>query len=150
MAMNSQIDRIVFLTEKGWHPYEGSIAETVYDRLGCKTPFFGKWLYDGRTGRKATCIGCAKYCVTDSMEGFTPIPTTLMATHKRGNYFSLSPVEMANRLHLLTVKQAAYCLNVSIRTVYSYIDMSKLAVLREKPIRIKAEDVRKMMNDFDE
>ncbi len=46
--MGSQIERIMFLTERGWHPYEGSVDISVYEQLKCPAPLFAKWLYEGK------------------------------------------------------------------------------------------------------
>jgi excisionase family DNA binding protein len=66
------------------------------------------------------------------------------------NQFTLTPVELVKRRHTLNVKEAAYCLNVSERQVYNMVAEGKLAALRDKPVRIKAKDVERWMNDFDE
>ena len=55
---------------------------------------------------------------------------------------------MVERKPLLTVEEAAYCLNVSKRTVYGYIDLGKLNVLKEGPKRVSSRDVRRMMENF--
>jgi excisionase family DNA binding protein len=64
-------------------------------------------------------------------------------------WYTLTPQEMVKKRRLLRVKEAAYCLNVSERHVYDLIAEGKLAALKNKPIRIKVEDVALMMNDFD-
>jgi excisionase family DNA binding protein len=64
--------------------------------------------------------------------------------------YTLTPQEMVKKRFLLRVGEAAYCLNISGRQVYDLINEGKLIRLKDKPIRIKAEDVEIMMNDFDE
>lgn len=147
--MGSQIERIMFLTERGWYPYEGSVDISVYEQLKCPAPLFAKWLYEGKDALEAACVGCERYCTVDCSTGFKSISKRPQQPY-RGHYFSLSPMEMVKRFHVLTVQQAAYCLNVSIRTIYTYVDMAKVTVLKTRPLRIKAKDVYKMMNDFDE
>ena len=62
----------------------------------------------------------------------------------------LSPEEMLARHDRLYVKQAAYCLNGSERTVYDYIAEGRLIRLKDNPIRIRANEVREMRENFDE
>ena len=57
---------------------------------------------------------------------------------------------MLARHDRLNVKQAAYCLNVSERTVYDYIAEGRLIRLKGNPIRIRAKEVREMRENFDE
>ena len=64
--------------------------------------------------------------------------------------FALTPQEMLRKKTFLRVNEAAYCLNVSPRTIYFWIEMGILKRLRLKPIRISSEDVLTLMNDFDE
>lgn len=73
-----------------------------------------------------------------------------MNAQQSGEYYTLTPQEMVKKRHLLRVKEAAYCLNLSERQVYNLIAEGKLIALKDKPVRIKAEDVAVMMNDFDE
>jgi DNA-binding transcriptional regulator YiaG len=64
--------------------------------------------------------------------------------------FTLTPVELVKRRHTLNVRETAYCLNVSMRTVWSWVAEGKLVALKDKPVRVRATDVARMMNDFDE
>jgi excisionase family DNA binding protein len=64
--------------------------------------------------------------------------------------FTLTPIELVKRRHTLNVRETAYCLNISDRRVYSMVAEGKLVALRDKPVRIKAKDVERWMNDFDE
>ena len=148
--MSSQIDRIMYLAERGWKVYEGCVSADLYEALQCPAPVFGKWLYEGRRAKELACVGCDKYCHAESSADFEPQPSSIAATHRRCTYFTLSPQEMVSRIPLLRVKQAAYCLNVGERTIYDMIAVGKLAATRDHPVRVKAEDVAFFMNDFDE
>ena len=57
---------------------------------------------------------------------------------------------MLARHELLNVRQAAYCLNVSERTIYDYIAEGRLVRLKENPVRVRAREVRELCRNFDE
>ena len=57
---------------------------------------------------------------------------------------------MVVRHDILTVKQAAYCLNVAERTIYDYIAEGKLIRLKENPVRVRSAEVRVLRENFDE
>ena len=64
--------------------------------------------------------------------------------------YTLTPQEMVDRHDLLNVRQAAYCLNVSERTIYDYIAEGKLVRLKENPVRVRSKEVKELRGDFDE
>lgn len=64
--------------------------------------------------------------------------------------YSVTPAEMVSRKSLLRVDEAAYCLNISERTVYDWIAEGKLRKVKEQPVRIPAEDVAYRMTNFDD
>lgn len=64
--------------------------------------------------------------------------------------FVLTPQELLARRELLTVQQAAYCLNVSVRKIYDYIAEGRLTRLKDLPVRVRAAEVRDLCQDFDE
>lgn len=57
---------------------------------------------------------------------------------------------MLERHDLLNAKQAAYCLNVSERTIYNLIAEGKLVRLRGNPVRVRSAEVKALREDFDE
>ena len=57
---------------------------------------------------------------------------------------------MLERHDLLNAKQAAYCLNVSERTIYNYIAEGKLVRLKENPVRVRSAEVKALRENFDE
>ena len=64
--------------------------------------------------------------------------------------FNMSPQEMLSKRTFLRVDEAAYCLHVSTRTIYSWLAGGVLRKLKMHPVRIPCEDVLALMNDFDE
>lgn len=148
--MNSQIDRIMYLAERGWKVYEGRVGFALYEKLQCPSPIFGKWFFEGNKAKELACVGCDKHCRADSSADFDPLPRHIAEMNRRGAYYTLSPQEMVSRIPMLRVAQAAYCLNVSERTIYEWIAGGKLTATNDKPVRVKAEGVALLMNDFDE
>ncbi|MDD2966751.1 MAG: helix-turn-helix domain-containing protein [Desulfovibrionaceae bacterium] len=57
---------------------------------------------------------------------------------------------MVERKNLLTVREASYCLNVSERLIYDWLAEGRLIALKERPIRIRAAEIKAMMHNFDE
>lgn len=148
----SKIMDIIALTREGWQPYTGRPAKSVYEKLECgvtpqnnrSRPF---WFVRGDV---FCCIGCASRCILKNPSGFIyPLPFGYPAGPKHPPY-TLSPKEMAERHDLLNAKQAAYCLNVSERTIYNYIAEGKLVRLKENPVRVRASEVRALRENFDE
>ena len=141
------ITDIVQLTRDGWRPYNGRPEGYVYERLGCPYQLAKRskpyWFVKGDL---YLCVGCARRCSLSRPEGF-PLPLPIRYPEPRLPY-TLTPYEMVEKKPLLTVEEAAYCLNVGKRTVYGYIDMCKLNVLKENPKRVSSKDVKRMMEDF--
>jgi len=57
---------------------------------------------------------------------------------------------MLARHDILTVRQAAYCLNISERQVYDYIAEGKLIKLKDTPVRVRSDEVKELRSNFDE
>lgn len=141
------ITDVVQLTRDGWRPYTSRPEGYVYDHLKC--PY-----REGRRSRpywfvKADiylCVGCTRRCSLLRPAGF-PLPLPIHYPKPRQPY-TLTPYEMVEKRSLLTVGEAAYCLNVSKRTVYDYIDLGRLNVLKVNPKRVSSHDVKEMMEDF--
>ncbi len=97
---------------------------------------------------------CGTNASGQHLSGVTPtkrrVTTRAQMREQRFEHFTLTPQELVKRKPLLNVIEAAYCLNVSERKIYKWAAEGVLAALKLKPLRIKAEDVAKMMNDFDE
>lgn len=147
------ITDIVLLTRDGWRPYGVEPQGAVYERLHCPQ-------YDGAThkmrkkgmwfvkGDQFLCMGCRIRCSLLRPEGFSlPLPIQYPQPDKA---YTLTPLEMVTRKSVLRVDEAAYCLNVSERMIYTWIACGKLAVLKDMPRRVKSADVKQMMEDFDE
>lgn len=143
------IQDVVTLTREGWRPYPGQPDNAVYLGVGCphwqksaKRPY---WFVRDKF---YLCVGCASRCCLENPAGFQPmLPIQEVEAPKR--YYNISPAEMLARHDLLTVRQAAYCLNVSERAVYDYISEGKLVSLKEKPLRVLASEVKKMRETYD-
>lgn len=141
------VNEIVMLVNNGWRPYNNQPCNSVYEELKC-TVYKKKppcWFVKGD---KFLCISCASHCSLFRPHGFQlPLPI-----HYPVKAFEITktPEELIKIRSALTVQEAAYCLNVSPRTIYDMVYTGKLAALREKPIRVKPADVAFMMNDFDE
>ena len=61
--------------------------------------------------------------------------------------FILTPDELLAKRKYLRVKEAAYVLNVSPRTVRTWIEKGKIAATKEIPYRILVEEVKKRLAD---
>lgn len=150
--MKTLIQDIVALTKEGWRLYDAAPVQAVYDRLGCTHAAKGSrskphWFV---RDDEFMCVGCGKRCILKRPAGF-PVPLSIRYRDvPREEPFTLTPQEMLARRNLLTVKQAAYCLNVSERTVYNLVAEGKLVRLKENPVRIRVDEVRAMCRDFDE
>lgn len=148
--MKSQIDAITRYIEMGYRAFTGQVSASVYEKLACPAPVFAKWLlYQGATQKKAVCVGCDKECKPANIDYFS-LDTQFKALDYRKHYYAITPTDMVRRHALLTVKQAAYCLNVSERTIYNMIAEGKLVRTRDNPVRVRASEVEQYMNDFDE
>lgn len=147
----SLIKNVVKLVNESWRPYNAQPVDEVYERLGCA-------YLKAKSGKVQPywfvrqdvflCVGCPKSCSLVRPAGFQlPLPIH----YPEGDEpFTLTPQEMVARRHTLNVREAAYCLNVSMRTVWAWVAEGKLVALKEKPVRVRASDVAKMMEDFDE
>jgi excisionase family DNA binding protein len=113
------------------------------------------------------CISCKSFCMLAHPNEFWPMlqinyqnralpdkgfggGDAARIPKKIKEAFSLTPEEIVTRKSLLRVNEAAYCLDVNTRTIYKMIEEGKLRKLKEKPVRISAEDVRERMKDFDD
>lgn len=149
MSKNSLYE-VIALTKAGWRPYNAQPEGFVYERLGCKLVERGKkplWFVREDV---FCCIGCTARCCLTRPAGFSlPLPMRINYTIQDQPY-SLTPLEMVERKSLLNVKEASYCLNVSERLIYDWIAEGLLIALKQRPMRIRASDVKAMMLDFDE
>lgn len=147
--MKSQIDAITRYVEMGYRAFTGQVSASVYEKLACPAPVFAKWLlYQGDGQKKAVCVGCSKECKPDNLDDFALKTQVRVIDYKKP--YAITPSDMVKRHSLLTAKQAAYCLNVSERTIYNMIAEGKLVRTRDNPVRVRASEVEQYMNDFDE
>ena len=148
------IDEIVTLTKEGWRPYRGIIQDAVYHDLACPGGVFSKaetrvrpyWFSRADI---FLCVGCSKRCSLNRPVGFQPT-LEINYPYDPQRPFTLTPEELVASKHTLQIREAAYCLNCSEGKVYKYIYTGVLVPLKEKPYRIKATDIQRMMNDFDD
>lgn len=145
------ISDILLLINGGWRPYSLKPEKSVYERIGCalvgvkrKEPvwFVREDIF--------LCISCSKGCTLNRPEGFVlPLPMPAPKTERKEAFpFQLTPGEMVRHKALLRVDEAAYCLNISERQVYDWIAEGKLRSVKDKPIRVSAEDVALCMSNF--
>lgn len=139
------IDDIVKLTRNGWRPYRAEAQGHVYTALECQRQQKAYWFVRGDV---FLCVGCARRCSLSRPEGFS-LPLPILYPQPSEPY-SLTPLEMVQRKHLLNVYEAAYCLNCSDRVIYRWIDGGELRRVKKNPVRVLAEDVFRMMNNIDE
>ena len=143
----------LLLYNAGWRPYTGGKPDkSVYEKLGCphagtkgKEPF---WFVRSET---FLCVTCDKSCSFTRPEGFIlPLPLEYSAA-KPEKEFSLTPGEMVALKRPLRVDEAAYCLGVSGRQIYRWIDDGRLRrVIGGEPIRVSVDDVIHYMQTFEE
>lgn len=143
------IQDIVTLTKEGWRPYNAQPEGFVYERLRCRPFLRGKKGYWFVRGDVFLCVGCAARCCLNRPNGF-PAPLPIKYEYTPETPYTLTPVEMAHRLDLLRVPQAAYCLNISERLVYDWIACGKLIKVKDEPIRVRAKEIRELQGSFDE
>lgn len=150
--MRKLIQDIVTLTKEGWRPYDAEPDRSVYEKLGCTHVLRWQkrkpsWFVRGDV---FCCIGCADHCTLKRPAGFPlPLPIRYSVVPPDQPY-TLTPLEMLARHDILTVRQAAYCLNISERQVYDYIAEGKLVKLKDAPVRVRADEVKALRKDFDE
>lgn len=155
----SKIRSIIELIGSGWRAYNAEPEITVYTRLNCLyAPEAPK---DGGKKRKSNqpfwfsrgdsflCIGCNRVCTLFRPAGFIK-PLPINYKERPGTPHTLSPAEMVRCKSLLRVDEAAYCLNISERSIYDWLAEGKLRRTEDSPIRIPAEDVAFYMNKFAE
>ena len=142
---------IVSLVQAGWRQYNHEPTKKAYEKLRC--PYGGKksgkrpfWFVRGDI---FCCLSCSRGCALSRPEGFW-LPLPIQYPENASAPFALTPQEMVSRKALLRVDEAAYCLNISERTVYDWITEGKLRKAREQPIRVSAEDVAFRMTNFDD
>ena len=150
--MKTLIQDIVTLTNNGWRMYNASPRQEVYESLQCR-------YYVSKGKNKPhwfvredafLCIGCPSRCYLVRPQGFQPPLPIRYEKLPREMMITLTPDEILARHDLLNVRQAAYVLNVSERTIYDYIACGKLIRLKEKPVRVRRKEVLELKNNFDE
>ncbi|KAF1073311.1 helix-turn-helix domain-containing protein [Halodesulfovibrio sp. MK-HDV] len=143
--MNSKLCRIMAqMMIEGFRPFRGEIAEDVYSKLGCKDASSAYWLHRWPI---LHCLGCNKRCTPKNTEGFQ-VPMQFPASQTQSK-FSMLPEEMLQAKKFLRVDEAAYCLNISERTVRKLVDEGVLVRHMRLPIRITVESVREEMGRVD-
>lgn len=146
------IHDVIALTREGWRPYRGTPNGSVYAALGCEYGLGSKKSRPYWFVREDVfcCVGCGARCTLSRPAGF-PLPLPQPVNYfTQDTPYTLTPQEMVAKKSLLTVRQASYCLNVSERMVYDWIAEGRLVRLKDQPIRVRSDEVRKMMQDFDE
>lgn len=143
----SQLSDIIQLLHDEWRPYNNQPENFVYENLNCKEYRKKRpgWFYKGE---KFLCLGCSNRCMLFRPSGFqAPIP--IHYSFKLDKY-TYSAQELVDKKATLTVEEVCYCLNISRSQVYKMIRFGELTALRQKPVRVKSEEVKKLMQNFDE
>lgn len=144
------IQDVVKLINEGWRPYNAEPDTFVYEKLGCRNFLRGRKGHWFVRGDIFCCIGCGAHCTLSRPAGF-PLPLPIRYTTPPPDQpYTLTQAEMATRFDNLTVRQASYCLNISERLVYDWIEEGKLVRLKDIPVRVRSQEVRELMQDFDE
>ena len=76
-------------------------------------------------------------------------PAEMEAKKKQLNEFILTPDELLNRRKLLTVKEAAYVLNVCTRQIRHFVSDGELPRAPGTPLRIPTVAVKRLLDDCD-
>lgn len=143
----NQVHEIIMLLHDDWRPYNNQPEKFVYETLKCKeyTRIRPSWFYKGE---KFICLGCKNKCSLFRPVGFqTPLPINYP---RQAEDFKYSTKELVQRKSSLTVDETAYCLNISKSQVYKWVYEGKLTALNQKPVRVLSEDVKRLMQDYDE
>lgn len=152
--MSGLIDDIVTLTKEGWRPYRGGVPNAVYETLGCPCGVLGKretrirpyWFSRADI---FLCVGCSKKCSLNRPAGFQPV-LDINYPYEPEKPFTLTPEEMVARKSSLRADEVAYCLNCSVGKVYKHVHEGRLVGSKERPMRIRTQEVADMMRDWDE
>jgi excisionase family DNA binding protein len=150
--MNKRLVReVLMLISQGWRPYNDNPAQEVYWRVGC--PYLGAkrgkepcWFVRGDI---FMCVSCPKSCVLSRPEGFR-LPLPIRYDESKKEVLRRTPGELVTVKSLLRVDEAAYCLNISERSVYDWIAEGKLRKAIGAPVRVSAKDVAYFMTNFEE
>ncbi|XPV77665.1 MAG: helix-turn-helix domain-containing protein [Desulfovibrio sp.] len=129
----------------GWVNYEGVVDGKVYQRLGCKKPERVYWVTKWPLMH---CLGCVKRCTANGTGFQAPIIFPSRKMPKFGE-FNITPAEMIKAKPLLRVPEAAYCLNVSERTIRKMIDEGVLIKHNSNPMRVTSESVLAEIENVD-
>lgn len=141
----------LLLYNAGWRPYNEKPNASVYQKLGCPhVGTKGKEPYWFVRGEHFLCVTCNKGCTLTRPEGVI-LPLPLAYPVKSEKEFSLTPGEMVARKALLRVDEVAYCLNISERSVYRWIEEGKLRrAIGGEPLRVPSGDVAHYMQNFED
>jgi hypothetical protein len=151
MMTTAFIKNLISLVYAGWRPYNYKPRPSVYEKLECPhagakrgtKPF---WFVRGDI---FVCVACTKGCSLSRPDEFY-LPLPIRYSEAPQNPYTLTPAELVKCKKLLRVDEVAYCLNVSERLVYAWIAEGKLRKLTELPVRVPAEDVTSLMEQFEE
>lgn len=138
----SLIDDVLRVLADGYLPYRGAIEGAVFETLRC--PDFRRARWFAREGRHL-CLGCARRCAWAGA-GFQAVLPLARDARPAGLAYGQLPYVTAEELlaakTVLRVDEAAFCLNVSERTVRDMIDSARLDRLPDLPVRVTTASVR--------
>lgn len=141
---------IIHLLDKGYRPYKAQVPPAYYKEQRCFEPAKAEWFARpvSRRNKVATfiCLGCSKRCCTANPEGWqllleinpdTPGAVVIIPAQR------VSVEELLRIKKVLSLKEAAFVLNVSRPTVQAMIDEGRLEVVPGSPIRVTVESVER-------
>lgn len=131
------LDNVSLLVNACWKPYNEIIPDKIYSELECKHELAAEWYVNEDV---YLCLGCPTHCLLHRPEGFDCNPN-------QSGKFGATPAELLSKHELLTIKQAAYCLNVSYGLVFRWVVEGKIPATKFKPRRIPSSVIRQKMTE---
>lgn len=140
------------LAREGWRLYDAEPNRSVYGKLDYDHALHGQkrkpfWFIRDDVFCR---IGCADHYTLKRPAGF-PLPLSIRySVVPPDQPYTLTSLEVLARHGILTVRQAAYCLNIPERQMYDYITEGEPAKLKDTPVRVRVDEMKALRKDSDE